>query len=244
MHGHIMSDLTAPACSRRHRPNCCPVKNDCDGGSCEIRTLSASQISSALVLLLTLGVYAYEGAATADPQHHDFAFHAALFFVGTVAYYFISSWQIEEEYIIHLRSLQGGYAWAEYLVRVCILGLLGAASLIFNLLSECSLNGVAAELAFLIIVFLGFMVWDGMVAYGAPNEDKYGASGLAWRFLKTDFIGALIILICLGSALFELSNLRAFSTTAALFFVGWLGIYSWPVCKELFGRLKSRDFQR
>jgi hypothetical protein len=241
-----MSNGTTSACNRTHRPDAgCPIVNagqGCDGAKCELRTISASQFSSATVLLVTLALFAYSAVSKADPENHDFAVHAALFLLGTVAYYFIGSWQIEEEHIVQLRTLHPQFAWAEIIFRVGILALLGVASALLDWLAIFDLHGVSAELTFLVIIFVSFLAWDAIVAFGDQNGKQLD---LAWRFFVMDIIGAAIILASLWSVLFDHSNVRALSDIGAIIFVIVALIRTWrPFLKPLLARIAYRNLLR
>jgi len=234
-------DDTPLTCGRPHRPQDCTC---CDKGcpeQCGLRTVSASQMSSVVVLVCTLAWFACRSVSQADAETKDFAVDAVLFLLGSVIYYFLGSWMLEEKYISQLRSLKPRYAVAEMVVRVGILMLLGIASLFLDRLALFKFTGVSAELAFLVFIFFCFLVWDLIVALG---DSGHGQFDLAYEFFVMDIIGASIVLLALWSLLYRHPICRSVSAIAGIGFVFAAFLRSKEILLEILCRIKNRNLQR
>jgi hypothetical protein len=223
---------SAPCPKCANCPTDCPARTD---KMCPLRTISASQIASALALLIALFIF----AVNAPPSGGDrtFALQSLLLVVVIVMYYYLVTWRLEEEHHATLRGLKGGSARLEFFVRVVILATLGVASTLLAgiLPSVLGLTQLESGLVFLAAVFLAFLVWDAVVMWGDNGDGK--ASGLAGKFFMTDVVGAVLVLLCLWSLRFNHENVRAMSVLGAAVFVGFL---QWSDLSVLRKRMADR----
>jgi hypothetical protein len=199
-------------------------------GQCELPTITASQLSAAGILFAYIITRVYSVAATSEGN--PVAVQITTASAGTIIYIFLCFWLVEDQLIAVLRQLRRAYAWAEFCFRVI---LLASLALLPNFVStwiprmmprsvDKHVSGADYIVVFLAILFLMFIIWDGLVYFGAPREDEKAQANvrnIAKAYFRTDVVG-LAILIVAEVLRFVNANAAAFVLIAFILFAAWL----------------------
>lgn len=170
----------------------CPVAL-CKGhsGQCELRTVSASQLGSIIVLVIALAaLFVQLSSRINDPERQSLV-QFYIVFAATALFYYMEECKLEEENFDRLRSLRwpsssekNWLPYAEFYMRVLILVVIGFAGAAPPLLMRYGFDSVDAGLSCLVVVYNLFLLWDTLVAIGGEVE-------LVWRLFKLDLIGSV-----------------------------------------------------
>jgi len=167
----------------------------CEGGSnqCELRSLSAFQVGSLIILLAGIGLAVYQSLSPqADRDRYSLAQFWSLFGL-TVLYYTVNEWFLEERHFFPLRQLHWGNKWQrmlphlEFWIRVLMVVVLGFTATVPGLLMRFGFKDIDAGFLCLLLLYNLFLVWDVIVATG-------GQVNLVWKFFGGDLLGAIISL--------------------------------------------------
>jgi uncharacterized membrane protein YqjE len=204
------------------------VGDDCRSatGRCEFSTLTASQLSTAAIILAyvvtRIAVAVIEGAA--DTNGIQLTIVSAI----TIVYIFLCFLLIEDIYIAHLRGLRSAYRWMEFALRVIVLMAISILPTFINAIPTLSNNaGPANRIAiFLIVLYLVFLAWDAVVYLGAPRsgQDRLEIQKIALRFLLTDGIGIGLLIAAAGSYYASKEAVAAMALFILIPFTFWFQI--------------------
>jgi hypothetical protein len=165
-------------------PTCCKENK----AGCELTTLSASQLGSALALLLALAaaVNSIMHRTLPDALDKGLYIEYLIFVILTICYFFVGVWLLETQYVDLLRSIASPWHIVEFLVRmlviVCFVFFPTMAATITRQLSlwltdptnpldqtsdllQYSLPG------YLVLLYAIFLFWDFLVLIGIWRAD-------------------------------------------------------------------------
>lgn len=199
--------------------NSCPAGNSpCRNQHCELRSVSASQVSTGLIVLVTMLVFSTRAVLECNKDDKFFAVQSGIALVVTTLFYLVGVWGIESKEFPKMRGLGGRCAFIEWLLRVVMLVVIGIAGTFIGGVSPFfELPAIAAGLVFIVLCSFMFLLWDAVVARGGLVTD-------AWRFYRVDVSGAIATLFCLGSYLHGNNTVGAFALIVLLVnavYAGW-----------------------
>jgi len=159
-----------------------PILNPCckqREKTCELATLSASQIGSAIAFLIILAVSAHD-AIHGDSHEHGITLQFTGFLILSICYFFFGSWFVENRYIDVLRAMGVVTRWLEFIVRSGILISFAWFNNIIRFiqgsLTEHRLgknNSILYALSiYLVALYVGFILWDLIVTVGIWRANR------------------------------------------------------------------------
>ena len=176
------------------RPTECPcVKQQRPIAACGLLTVSASQIGSAAGLIVGAIFYlvsVLSAGGHPNIQTEDVTLRTQFWAILLLSalYYLVAEWVLEENDYHKLRDLP--WARFEFWLRVGLGVMFGMAIPGLPEALRFGLGDLHASFFFVSIIYLGFLLWDVVVA-------SCGATHLVKRVVGTDFGGLVLILICL-----------------------------------------------
>lgn len=205
-------------------------------GRCELATIAASQLSTALILLVYVIVRIYE-VASAAPDN-TLSIQTTTASVVTIVYIFLSFLLVENLKIGDLRLLRPPFAVVEFIFRVTLLVVIALMptfvehwlpSFIGYVLTAVgrapdSLFGPSDYVVmFLGLLYLMFLLWDAIVYFGAPPRDeaKKEIRATPREFFGRDVTG-LVILSLVEAVRFVSPALASFAIIVFILYSGWL----------------------
>lgn len=179
-------------------------------GECQLRTITASQLSLALLLSTYVGTQVY--FLGRETEASIVLIQMMLMTLGTLLYVYLSFALVEYQLITLLRALKPTFAWIEFGYRVAlpiIIALLplslttwvpaALGSWLAPIRAPGELFGTAAvHLAgYHALIYLSFLLWDGIVYFGAPADPSTRSEirSIARGFAITDGVGLCILLL-------------------------------------------------
>jgi hypothetical protein len=171
---------------------------------CELKTLSASQVGSFGSLAITLVFLLHEILTPLNRRYDEFFMGLFItIFVLTLMYYFVSEWVLEERRFYDLRMLTStrhpklakALPYIEFYLRVLNALVLGLAASIPATISArlaeigLDLDPIGCGLAFMVILYNLFLLWDMIVQEGGQPDVIKG-------YFFGDLVGAILTLIC------------------------------------------------
>lgn len=180
------------------RPVDCPsCQHNSPSESCGLLTFSASQLGAVVALIVGAILYlvqiAYTFLGWSKPALEDNEliffreeFWAVLFL--SALYYTLGEWVQEEKNYHRLRAIRG--AELEFWVRVGLAAMFAVAVAGPPEVLDLGVSRTHASFLVLAVIYLGFLLWDVIVALG-------GEPNLAWEMARLDFPGGALILACL-----------------------------------------------
>ncbi len=225
--------------ARRDVASVPPLPQVCQSGTgnCELSSIPASQLSAGALLLAYVVYQIYSVAGTTkDVVSLQITIASAI----TVIYILLSFWYVEDTLIVTLRRLKRRYSWAEFIFRLVLLAALALMpnfvdSWLPDLLSIRRLVVSDYVVIYLIVIYLLFLLWDGIVYWGAPSSDpqlrdKIRATPKA--FFPKDVVGFLLLGVT------ELLHFWSENVAglALLVFAIYSAVQIWSVYKEVRAR--------
>ncbi len=175
-------------CIKKAKASAACCKNGKDG-YCELTTITASQLSAGLVFLayifMTLSRSLSLNVKNPINGHSDYEFSIRIqiyiAYASSLIYYFIGCWKTEEEMIDKLRELHPLIFHTQWWIRIFVLVWIGFYSTLSND-SRLGDNDVMIQIAYLIIVYILFLIWDFFVIIG-------GKFSIIKNYVLIDFAG-------------------------------------------------------
>jgi hypothetical protein len=163
--------------------NSLPLLNPCckqAKNGCELATLSASQIGSAIAFLIILGTSAFGAFPTGASKENGITTQFIIFLSISICYFFFGSWFVENRYIDVLRAMGGFARRMEFIIR-------GAVLIFFALFSSLTTKiqiflqehhlgkddpQLYALTTYLVFLYCAFVCWDLVVIAGISRTNK------------------------------------------------------------------------
>ena len=181
--------------------------------NCELPSFCASQLSTALLLLVTilmLSAKMFQYSPTNQPLDKVLSLQYGAVMIAITFCYLLGVWKIERDDFDQLRNCKKHWVTIEWWLRVFILVFVGIASLFFSgIYSLLHFPPVTAGILFLSICCFLFLLWDAIVAMG----DKID---YAWFYFPLDFFGAFTVVFCLYSSFTNSLIARSISAVFAI----------------------------
>lgn len=163
--------------------NALPLLTPCckqDKHGCELATLSASQIGSAIAFLLILGMSAFSAFPAGQSQENGITVQFITFLAISICYFFFGSWFVENRYIDVLRAMGGFTRRLEFILRSAVLiffalfnNLVAKIQMILEKYHLGKNNPQLYALAtYLVILYCAFVCWDLIVITGISRANK------------------------------------------------------------------------
>lgn len=226
------------------RPANCPaVLHRRHEEGCGLLTVSASQIGTVLALvigaLLYLGQMLHKTAPAVDQSEDVYAteFFWTILFLSAL-YYLIAEWVLEERDYHKLRNMSPRRRAVEFWWRVALGALFGVAVAGLPEFFFRELGGrIHASTFALLLIYAGFLLWDLIVATGGQVE-------MAWRVVRGDFVGLLLVAACLWTHENKAMQMITFFLAGALIVVIWSSLRKALAAMHLWHRITNPLLRR
>jgi hypothetical protein len=176
---------------------------------CQLRTITASQVSSAVLLSAYIGARVY---FVAQEHETDIALiQIMLVTLGTLLYVFLSFALVEDQLIRLLRALKPRYAWAEFGYRVFLPIIVALMPLSITTWMPALFDSWATRsggpgsdfgpvaiyvVGYHLLIYASFLLWDAIVLLGARGSAVQSEiRAVARGFIATDSAGLCILLL-------------------------------------------------
>jgi hypothetical protein len=187
-------------CTNCKSDNTCTLPRCCKNGQekkCELTTITASQLSSALVFI----IYVANNVNSLLPHNHTITDNFEIFvrvqvfatyFIALI-YYFVGCWATEEDLIDELRTLNPILFYLQWVLRIVILATLGfytnftdADGIVKHYSGATS--DITIHIYYLSLIFALFTLWDILVyVIGGVKDMK--------KYFVVDVCGLLLLIL-------------------------------------------------